>query len=152
MFYVGPSFQAGADYQIKKRIVLSGYIHYFTKKVIGAEYPGIFWKGKFKTFTGTFLFQGNISKSPTKSFFLAGGVALQRWKDKYSDNYDSWDDKRTTLIPAIRIGYFFPVDRYKITIELNGTGPYSYSYSNIISTVSVLEILTQLSLGMRFIF
>ena len=151
MFYIGPSFQAGVDYQLKKRIVLSGYLHYFTKRVNTIEYGGIFRNGKFKTFTGALLFQGNISKSLTKSFFLAAGIALQRWRDKYNSSYDSWDDKRTTLIPAFRLGYFFPMDQHKLTIELNGTGPYGYSYSNDISAGSVLEILTQISLGMRFI-
>lgn len=151
MFYIGPSFQAGVDYQVKERIVLSSYIHYFSKKVTNTEYGGFSEKGKFKTITGALLIQANTGKRPGKSFFIAAGAALQRWSDKYSNNYDSWDDKRTTLIPAFRLGYFFPFDQYKMTIELNGTGPYAYSYTNDISSGRVTEILTQLSLGVLFI-
>ena len=151
MFYIGPSFQAGVDYQLKKRMVLSGYIHFFARKIENVEYGGFLEKGKFKTLTGALLIQANTSKSLSKSFFLAAGAALQRWRDKYTTNYGSWDDKRTTLIPAFRIGYFFPIDKHKMTVELNGTVPYFYSYTNDISSGRVTEILTQLSLGVRFI-
>ena len=137
--------------EFKKRVLLSSYIHYFIKKVSNAEYGGFLEKAKFKTFTATLLIQANTGKSPTKSFFIAGGAALQRWRDNYSNNYDSWDDKRTTLIPAFRLGYFFSLDKHKMAVELNGTGPYSYAYTNDISSGRVIEILTQLSLGVRFI-
>ncbi|MEO7924854.1 MAG: hypothetical protein ABIR30_14315 [Chitinophagaceae bacterium] len=151
MFYLGPSFQGGVDFQVRERIVLSGYVHYFMKKRENVEYGGFLEKGRFKTFTGALLLQLNTSINPAKSCFLAGGIAIQRWRDKYSTDYDSWDDKRTTWIPAIRVGYFFPIQENKLSIELNGTGPYSYTYGDP-PTGRVLEILTQLSLGMRFIF
>jgi len=152
MYYIGPSFQAGVDFQFRPKIILSAYFQYFNKKTDKVEFGGDFEHGRFRTLTGALLIQGNTGKRQDKSFFIAGGVALQRWHDKFSSNYDSWDDKRTTYIPAFRIGYFFPLEQTKITIELNGTGPYFYSEDNYISSVSVTEILTQVSLGMRLIF
>lgn len=148
MFYIGPSLQAGTDFQLKKRLVLSGYVHYFSKKIDNAKSGGFFEHGRFKTITGELLVQGNTSKNLNRSFFLAGGVALQYWHDRYSNSFDNWDNERTTLIPAIRFGYFFPLNKQKITIEINATGPYSYKDGSS----SVIEILTQISLGCRFIF
>lgn len=148
MYYVGPSFQAGMDYFLKKRILVSAYIHYFSKKVNNVSTGGFFENGKFKTITGTILIQTNTAKKLNRSIFFAGGVAVQRWRDNFSSSYDNWDDKRTTFTPAIRLGYFFPIEKNKMSVELNGIGPYSYGDANS----SVIEILTQISFGARYIF
>ena len=148
MFYIGPSFQAGTDFFMSKRILLSAYIHYFGKKVKNADASGFFEDGKFKTITGTLLIQANIARNLKRSFFIGLGAAVQGWRDNYSSSYGSWDDKRTTVTPAMRIGYFFPIGNNKITVELNGTGP--YTSGNAISYS--IEILTQLSFGVRYIF
>ncbi|HKB42737.1 MAG TPA: hypothetical protein VKC90_00020 [Chitinophagaceae bacterium] len=147
MYYIGPSFQAGIDYRLRKKIVLSTYFHYYMKRVNKKEYGGNFEKGRFKTATGAILLQWNTGRDPANSFFVAGGVAIQNWKDRFSSNYDNWDDKRVTLIPAVRIGYFFTPVKNTISVELNGTGPYSYMDGNWHAT----EILTQLSFGIRFL-
>ncbi|MES1223712.1 MAG: hypothetical protein ABUT20_49915 [Bacteroidota bacterium] len=147
MYYIGPSLQAGIDYQPVKKMLLSAYFHHYLKQVDKREYGGIYEKGRFKTMTGAILLQWNTGRNMENSFFIAGGVAIQSWKDRFSSNYDSWDDKRVTLTPAIRIGYFFTPARNKISIELNGTGPYSY----MDGTWHATEILTQLSLGVRFL-
>ena len=148
MFYIGPSFQAGTDFLLKKRIVLSAYIHYFGKKVNNVGTGGFFENGKFKTITGTILIQANIARSLKRSFFIGLGTAVQRWRDKYSSSFGSWDDKRTTVTPAMRLGYFFPGGNNKIAVELNGTGPYRSGDTNSYS----IEILTQISFGIRYIF
>ena len=148
MFYVGPSFQAGTDFMLTKRVLLSTYIHYFGKKVNNAGANGFFENGKFKTIPGTVLIQVNTARNLNRSFFIGLGAAVQRWRDNYSSSFDSWDDKRTTITPAMRLGYFLPVGNNKISVELNGTGPYksgdAASYS--------IEILTQISFGVRYIF
>jgi hypothetical protein len=148
MVFIGPSFQAGVDFQLKRRVVLSAYLHYFHKKINNVWDGGGYENGRFKTITGTILCQANSSRNPNKSFFIAGGVAIQRWMQLYNSDYNSWDDKRTTVVPAARLGYFFPIGDNKITVELNATGPYSYGDANS----SVLEILTQVSFGFRYIF
>lgn len=148
MVFIGPSFLAGVDFQLKKRVVLSVYLQYFRKKIKNTWDGGGFENGRFKTITGAILCQANSSRNPNKSFFIAGGVAFQRWVQLYNSDYNSWDDKRTTIIPAARLGYFFPMGENKVTVELNLTGPYSYGDANS----SVIEILTQVSFGLRYIF
>ena len=147
MFYIGPSFQIGTDFQLKKRIILSSYLHYYSKKINTNNNNSFFEKGEFKTVTGAVLCQINTGKSLTRSFFIAGGIAIQSWMDNYTSVNDTWDKKRITLLPAMRLGYFFPAGWHKLTAELNWTGPYSYSDG----AVSAIELVTQLSLGMRFI-
>ena len=85
----------------------------------------------------------------TKGFFAAGGVALQQWADRFKGNFGSYNDARTTVTPAIRMGYIFPAGLRAITIEFNGTGPYSYSDG---AYGTIIEVFTQVSLGVRFIF
>jgi hypothetical protein len=149
MFYIGPSFQLGTDLQLKKRFLVSSYIHYFGKKVNNVEYGGYFENGKLNILTIAALAQLNTSRNLRRSFFIAGGIAFQYWHDRYKNNFSDWDNERNTLLPAIRFGYFFPSGKNRITIELNATGPYSYGDDNS----SVTEILTQFSfLGCRFIF
>jgi len=148
MYYIGPSLQIGADLQLKKRLLLTSYIHFFQKKVNRTEPGGLFENGSFKTITVAALIQTNISKKLTRSFFFAGGFCVQRWNDKFISDYASWDLQRTTLLPAIRIGYFFSTGKNKIAIELNGMGPYFYTDGEW----NGVEILTQLSVGMRYIF
>jgi hypothetical protein len=148
MYYVGPSLQAGADLQLRKKLLLTSYIHYFKKKVTRTESGGSFENGKFKTVTVAALIQFNTSKKLSRSFFLAGGFCVQKWNDIFISDYGAWNKQRKNYLPAIRVGYFFSTGKNKLTIELNGTGPYSYS-DFVWQTV---EILTQLSLGTRFIF
>ena len=148
MYYIGPSLQTGTDFQLKKRLLLSSYIQFFQKKVNRTEAAGLFESGKFKIITVAALIQANTSNKLTRSFFFAGGFCVQIWNDKFTSDYVSWDLQRTTLLPAIRIGYFFPTGKNKMTIELNGTGPYFYQDDEW----NAVEILTQLSIGARFIF
>lgn len=149
MYYVGPSFQAGFDFYLRSRLLISLYGHYFTEQLQTSGPNGFFEKGKYRTLTSALLLQHNTAKKANgRSFFIGGGISLQYRKDTALTSYNSWNDVRTTLTPAFRIGYFFPVGKNKLTVELNGTGPYSYDEEDI----SVFEFFTQLSLGTRFIF
>ncbi len=147
MFYIGPSFQLGTDYRLKKKLFLSGYIHYFTRRV-NNTYVDFHEDGRIKILTAAILLQANTGKKPDKSFFIAGGLAYQYWHDKYESDFNNIDNERYTLLPAIRLGHFFPVGKQKLSVEINATGPYSYHDDNW----SVTELITQLSLGCRFIF
>ena len=147
MFYIGPSFQIGTDFQLKKRIILTSYFHYFSKKINNNYNNSFSEKGNFKTVTGAVLCQMSTSNRLNRSFFIAGGIAIQSWRDNYTSGNTIWDKKRITILPAIRLGYFFPAGWHKLTVELNWTGPYSYTDG----TTDAIEIATQLSLGIRFI-
>jgi hypothetical protein len=147
MFYLGPSFQIGTDFQLKRKILLTSYFHYYSKKIKNNYNNSFSENGKFKTFTGAVLCQINPGKNLRRSFFIAGGVAIQSWRDIYASGNTAWDEKRITILPAMRLGYFFPAGWHKLAVELNWTGPYSYSDG----TTDAIEIATQLSLGVRFI-
>jgi len=148
MYYIGPSFQAGADLYLKKRLLLTSYLHFFKKKINRTEGGGSFENGKFKTVTIAALIQFNTSKKLSRSFFLGVGFCVQEWNDIFISDYSAWNKQRKNYLPAIRVGYFFSKGKNKLTIELNATGPYSYSDFGW----QAVEILTQLSLGTRFIF
>lgn len=149
LYYLGPSFQVGLDYNLTPRLALSTYIHYFYTGVNNTDNTGLTEIGRFKTFTSAFLFQIHAGPGWYKGFFVAGGVALQKYTDRFSGGLGSYNEVRTTFTPAIRIGYIFPAGLRGIAIEFNGTGPYSYSDG---TNGTVTEFFTQVSLGGRFIF
>ncbi|HEV8273360.1 MAG TPA: hypothetical protein VGQ04_18730 [Chitinophagaceae bacterium] len=99
----------------------------------------------------TFIFLTSLiisSSVLSQHFFLAGGFCVQTWSDIFVSDYSAWNKQRNNYLPTIRMGYFFSKRKNKLTIELNATGPYSYSDFGW----QTVEILTQLSLGTRFIF
>jgi hypothetical protein len=149
LYYLGPSFQAGVDFNLTPRLAFSTYIHYFHASANLVNNQGLIEKGRFRTFTSAFLVQIHAGAGWYKGFFVGGGVALQQWADRFKGNFGSYDDARTTVTPAIRMGYIFPAGLRAIAIEFNGTGPYSYSDG---AYGTVTEIFTQVSLGVRFIF
>jgi hypothetical protein len=81
--------------------------------------------------------------------FFGGGLAIQQLENKFDSSWSYWQKKRTNVLPAIRIGYAFPLWQHRlITAEINATGPYQkqeylYTYT---------ELVTQLSLGTRIIW
>ena len=149
LYYAGASFQAGLDFNLTKRVAFNTYIHYFHANANRTDNTGSTEKGRFRTFTSAFLVQIHAGPGWYGGFFVGGGVALQQWADRFKDNFVSYDDARTTITPAIRIGYIFPAGLHAIAIEFNGTGPYSYSDGTY---ATVTETFTQVSLGVRFIF
>jgi hypothetical protein len=148
MYYLGPSFQAGIDVNLTQRLALSTYLHYFYVGVNNRDNTGLVEKGRMRTFTGALLMQLDAGAGWYKGFFIGFGVALQRYADRFSGGLGMWDDKRSTVTPAIRIGYLFPAGLHAIAIEFNGTGPYTYNDGP--STIT--EIFTQVSFGGRFVF
>ena len=149
LYYLGPSFQAGVDFNLKPRLAFSSYIHYFYTGVNNKDNTGLAEKGRFRTFTSAFLIQLDAGAGWYKGFFFGIGVALQQYADRFEGGFGSYDDRRTTLTQAIRMGYLFPAGLHAIALEFNGTGPYSYGdgYGGTIT-----EVFTQVSLGGRFIF
>jgi hypothetical protein len=149
LYYLGPSFQVGLDFNLTPRLALGTYIHYFYTGVNNKDNTGLTEKGRFKTFTTAFLLQIHAGPGWYKGFFVAGGVALQQYTDRFSGGLGSYNVARTTFTPAIRMGYIFPAGLRAIAIEFNGIGPYSYSDGG---NGTITEFFTQVSLGGRFIF
>lgn len=81
--------------------------------------------------------------------YIAGGVALQSYSDRFRELFGSWDTYLTTFTPAIRFGYIISSRLRALAVEFNGTGPYSYpeGYGG-----TYIEVFTQVSIGARFIF
>ncbi|MEP6952101.1 MAG: hypothetical protein ABI863_22615 [Ginsengibacter sp.] len=149
LYYLGPSFQAGVDFNLKPRLAFSTYIHYFRAGVNNVDNTGLSEKGRLRTFTSALLIQVDAGAGWYKGFFIGGGIALQQYADRFKGIFGSYDDARTTVTPAIRMGYIFPAGLHAIAIEFNGTGPYSYSDG---FNGTITEVFTQVSLGGRFIF
>ncbi|MEO7120604.1 MAG: hypothetical protein ABIY62_05875 [Ginsengibacter sp.] len=149
LYYLGPSFQAGVDFNVTRQLALSAYIHYFHTSANSYDNTGFDDKGRFKTFTSALLVQLDAGAGWYKGFFIGLGVALQKYSDRNTGNFAPYDEIRTTVTPAIRVGYSFPAGLHAISIEFNGTGPYLYS-DGLYGVVT--EAFTQVSLGGRFIF
>lgn len=150
-YFAGPSLQAGIDHTLKKNWALSMYFHYWPdgfKKI----YPGnLFEREKFRSGITAFLIQKYFSKQDYRKVFLALGMALQVTKDDYVNSFDEEHLKRTLFIPAIRFGYQIPLPHHSLAIELNGVGPYIGEMGPPPYYDQTIEILTQLSFGVRFV-
>jgi hypothetical protein len=150
MYYLAPSFQAGVEFNLKRRLALSAYIHYFYSTVNNAGNSNPANEiGRYRTFTSAVLIQADAGSGWYKGFFIGIGLAMQQYADKFQGPFGSYDERGTRVIPAIRMGYLFPAGLHAIAVEFNGTGPYSYNDG---LTGTVTEIFTQVSLGGRFIF
>ena len=151
-YYVGPSSQIGISYRIKKRFSLSSYLQYFPKKVERNYSDGTFENGKYKSIVGSLLFETNFFRTKNKGLILAGGLAVHSTTDDFTSTFDDIHEKRTIIVASIRIGYSLPVKKRSIAFELNAVGPYIGKTGPPPYFEQLIEILTQLSLGMRLIF
>jgi len=153
-FYVGPSFQVGTDYAVRKKLALTAYLHYFPKSVKG-YYEGGYEQGRFRCLTLAVMAQKRVFNKGERGWFVAGGMAFQHAKDDYvyDDPYnnDDWEDhsNRFLVTGAFRFGYNFPLKNMAMAFEINGTGPYISKVGPAPYYNQSIEILTQLSLGFR---
>ncbi len=150
-YYVGPSLQLGSDYLFNKQLVFTFYIHYFPKQINAKYSDGTFEKGKYRSAIAALLVQRNFYKMENKGLFLAGGMAIQRTSDDYISTFDEEHLKRTIAVLAMRLGYAFPFKKKPFTIEFNATGPHIGKKGPAPYYEQTIEILTQLSLGLRII-
>ena len=149
-FYVGPSYQAGTDYQLEKKVVLSFYAHYFPCKV-NDIFDGLSESGKYKSLTTALLLQTHLSKKTGKGIFAGLGLAFQRVSENYErEDFYKEHYKENMLVGAFRFGYLFSFSGYGLAIELNGTGPHTTKDRDT-GDIEKIQLLTQLSLGARFI-
>lgn len=148
MNYIGPSFSAGADFQLKKQLLLTGYIHYFKDRFEKMHSNAGHLKGHYNSLTAAFLAQYRINKKTQRYFFGALGFAWQRIDEDYTSFYYRFNDKRRFITPAMRFGYAVPASQHHLAIEINATGPNTYTRAPF----EIQETLTLLSLGTRFIF
>lgn len=153
LYYVGPSFSVGTDVTLTNTFSLTGYIHYFPKNVDKTYSNGDFARGRYRSTTAALLGEIFLGKTPEKGMFVAAGVSVQHTKDDFKSSWTTLDQERTIVIPALRVGYMFPISaQKKLALELNATGPYAYKSEDNGYIIHSLEVLTQLSLGSRIRF
>ena len=151
-YYLGISGNIGVDYYIKKKVSIGTSIFYFPSK-IDTKYPdGGFEKGKYRSSILALLIQFQLSKKQNKGFNLGSGIAIQRTTNKYENELTSENTKRLILVIPIRVGYRLPVGSKSICFELNAVGPHFSNSSSSGYYSQTLELLTQLSIGTRFVF
>jgi len=148
LYYLGPSLQVGTDYHFNGRIGLTGYLHSYRRSLTRTD-PMHYEKGHFHSLTGAVLVELRPARKAPRGFQLAAGLAVQQVDSEFDSRWAYWDERRTNVLPALRLGYAFPLlQRHLLTAELNATGPYQergYGYT-------YTEIITQLSLGTRIIW
>lgn len=151
-YYVGPSPQIGISYRLKKRFSLSSYLQYFPRRVEKNYSDGSFENGKYKSIVAALLLETNFFRRNNRGVMLAGGLAVHSTEDNYTSTFYDQYLKRTIIVAAIRIGFSLPVKKKSIAFELNAVGPYIGKTGPPPYFEQTIEILTQLSLGMRLIF
>ncbi len=153
--YTGLSGMAGIDYSLSRQWTAGVYGQYF-KDRFKLNVPDLYREGKLTMKTAATLVQKRFSKKDNTGFFLGAGLAYQRRVEDYreSNMVGTFTDSihQSHILPAIRLGYGFNLRQRILTVELNGTGPYAESTGSGNTRSDYMEILTQLSFGLRFIF
>ncbi len=149
LYMTGPSFQAGASYYVTSRLSVSSYLHYFAvrrKETLAFAGQSKFF---FNTVTAAALFQIDGGRNPDHGMYYGLGLAFQNLIREYRYSAsEEFNENRNNIVPAARIGYLFKVKRSHLGVEINCTGP----AGNNVNDVYYFDILTQLSLGLRFVF
>jgi hypothetical protein len=150
-YYVGASPQAGVNFQFKKELALSGYLHYFSRHIENTYADGTWDGGIYHSAIFALLLERNFYRMKNKGVILGGGLAIQYTSEDYRSSWYDYHLDRTIVVAAARIGYTFPICERSIVVEINAVGPH-VSKTHTDPSVKTIEILTQLSLGTRIIF
>jgi hypothetical protein len=143
--YITPTIKASIAYQIRPKLLVEGYGHYFKAKV-----DNNIEKGSLLLTTAGIKPIFLLGKNNKKGMYVGIGIAVQHRVEAYTDMALVIDDTRTNILPSYYIGYKIPTakNNAQLAIELFGTGPYNETNTN----GRYIEILTQLSLGVKVIF
>jgi hypothetical protein len=151
-YFIAPSLMVGADYLLRDKFSACSYFHAFKGRLYDVYPNGSIDQGKYQSYLLAILLQRHLSQSIKKGMFLAGGAAMQRTINDYIIDNVAGVEKRMILVGALRVGYKFPIKQKSLTVELNGVGPYIGKVGPPPDNAQTIEVLTQLSLGSRFIF
>ena len=141
--YFGPSFQLGVDYKLKDRFIPTAFVQHSRANLKGSKL-GQPENGEYRSLAAGLLLQFHLGEEISKGFFAGVGLAVLSTSDDYTYGSYHRDEKRTIYPAAIRLGHKSPFRSSTLSFELNATGPY-HSENRI-------QAITQLSLGLRFIF
>ncbi|MCU0335995.1 MAG: hypothetical protein MUF62_13305 [Chitinophagaceae bacterium] len=149
--HIGPSPQVGVDYRFSSRLSLSTYAQYF-----GSTYrsTGSFGSSsaRYRSFIVASLLDVNFYRRPNRGFAMAFGPAFHTSTETYTGPGDNTPWRRSYVTAAGRFGYAIPVAKQFISIELNIIGPWSSKVGQAPFFSQSIDILSQLSLGGRWVF
>lgn len=148
MFFLGPSVQFGVDYHCAEPLRLSAYTQYARSRIDRRVSPAEFEQGRLDGLTLALLAEVHLGRTPERGMFVGAGGAWQLVSVEVLNNLFYLLEDRAILVPALRVGHAFRLGTHQLTAELNATGPYHVSDE----FGSHTELITQLSLGTRFVW
>ena len=152
IYYAGPSYQLGTDYTLKKGWALSLYGHYFPESADVKNSDGSSEKGKYRSAAIVLLVQKKFLPRKPGGWFLGGGIAGHKYTDDYVSSSFETHDSYKIITLSTRVGYIFQAGDHALTFELNAIGPHIGETGPPPYYEQLIEILTQLSFGIRYIF
>jgi hypothetical protein len=143
--YIAPSIKGAVAYSFRTKLAVEAYAHYFNAKVNNAME-----KGSLLLATIGIQPVCLLGKHATKGMYAGVGLCLQHRVEDYGSATQVVNDTRTKIMPSYSIGYKVPSAKTgaQFAVELLGTGPYSENDAN----GRYIELLTQLSLGIKVVF
>lgn len=149
--HIGPSPQLGIDYRFTSRLALSTYAQYFGSSY-RLNYSGISSGARYRSFIAATLLDVNFYRRPGRGFSMAVGPAFHTSTETYTGPGDNTPWRRSYVTAAGRFGYALPVGRQFLSIELNMVGPWQSKVGAAPFFSQSIDILSQLSLGGRWVF
>ena len=151
-YFFGPSLLAGTDYWLTDKVSASSYFQYFAARLNDSYPDGSIEKGKYRSMIGAALIQADLSKNQSMGLRAGIGIAFQNSITRSDINNTLDTTKRNILVPAFRLGYYISLDPGQIIIEFDAVGPHHYTEGNPPYQTEITELLTQLSLGVKYVF
>lgn len=151
-YFFGPSVLAGTDYSLGDNISASTYLQYFSARLNDSYPDGTIEKGKYRSMVAAALIQTNLSKNQNTGLRAGIGIAFQNSITRSDINNNLDTSKRNIFVAAFRLGYYMSLDPHQIIIEFDAAGPHHSTEGTPPYQYEVTELLTQLSLGIKFVF
>lgn len=152
--HIGPSPQLGIDYRFSSRLTLSNYVQYFgsSYKSDAGGLPGMSSSARYRSFIATMLLDINFHRGPSRGFSVAAGPAFHTSTETYTGPGDNTPWRRNYLTAAARLAFALPAGKQGLSIELNLVGPWQSKIGEAPFFAQTTDILSQLSLGGRWMF
>lgn len=151
-YFWGPSITAGTDYRLNDKVSASSYVQYFSARLNDSYPDGTIEKGKYNSLVVAALIQSNLSKNQNNGLRAGIGLAFQKSTTRSDINNLRDTTRRNILVAAFRLGYYILLDPQLIVIEFDAVGPHRSTEGTPPYQYEVTELLTQLSLGIKFVF
>lgn len=152
--HIGPSPQLGIDYRFTSRLALSNYVQYFgsSYKSNTAGLPDLNSSARYRSVVAEVLLDINFHRAPSRGFSVAAGPAFHTSTETYTGPGDNTPWRRNYLTASARLAFALPAGKQGLSIELNLVGPWQSKTGPAPFYTQSTDILSQLSLGGRWLF